>query len=69
MIIAPCRFCEKRELGCRSNCDSWQEYQTKKNEEYEARTKRFNDRNAWFGNVDRRDREARRKGLKRYGKF
>ena len=40
MVQAPCRDCELRKVGCRSECAAWQLYQEQKAEEHERWDKR-----------------------------
>ena len=37
MLKSPCRYCEKRFVGCRNSCDAWLEYEAAKKVEYEQR--------------------------------
>lgn len=39
MVKAPCKDCTKREVGCRSSCEAWTEYQIRKTEDAELRRK------------------------------
>lgn len=39
MVRAPCKDCQRRAVGCRSSCEAWAEYQTKKAADAELRRK------------------------------
>lgn len=39
MVMAPCKGCAKREIGCRSSCEAWADYQVRKAEDLERRKK------------------------------
>lgn len=44
--VAPCKECEKREVGCRNACKGWSEYEREKKaymDAYHAYTKNNND--------------------------
>jgi len=66
-IKAPCQFCDKREVLCRTECEKWKEYTAKKKEEYARKEKELAERNAMFGDIIRVDKMAKRRGGKRIG--
>ena len=39
MVMAPCKGCEKRKVGCRSSCEAWADYEKRKAEDEERRRK------------------------------
>lgn len=39
MVSAPCKGCQKREIGCRSSCEAWADYEKRKAEDLKLRKK------------------------------
>lgn len=37
MINSPCKGCERREVGCRSGCEDWKDYEARKAEDKKLR--------------------------------
>ena len=41
MLTPPCKDCEKRVVGCRSECQAWQEFEAAKAAAYAERAKQL----------------------------
>ena len=51
-LNAPCEKhgvdCPRRQLGCRTDCPEWQQYEKAKAEQYKARLERFNEEKQYY---------------------
>lgn len=41
MMKPPCKGCEKRQLGCRTECEPWQKFEAEKKKVYAERLARL----------------------------